>query len=230
MLLDRIVFLGRTLKEYVSMFALRDDDLRKGRVLNCPSGASSFGVEAAREGIDAVSCDILYNLSADALSDVGQEDISHVFERFDDVSSRYVWTYYRDRDDAISYRKQALRLFLDDYEKGRKEGRYVEARLPELSFPDNHFSLTLSSHFLFMYGEWLPLDFHLQTLREMLRVTRDEVRVFPLLSLDGNQYDYLSYILMQLASEGVTVTIRKVPFEFLKGANVMLSLKKDLSD
>jgi hypothetical protein len=230
MQLDRIVFLGRTLKEYVSMFSLRDEDLRSGRVLNCPSGPSSFGAEAAKEGVEVTSCDVLYHMDAPALARMGREDIEHVFERFDSVSERYVWSYYRNQQEVISLRERALGLFHEDYEQGKADGRYVEAKLPELPFPDGHFALTLSSHFLFMYGEWLPMDFHLAALREMLRVTQGEVRVFPLLGLDGKPYDYLSYILMQLAADGVTVTIRKVPFEFLKGGNVMLTLRNDGGD
>lgn len=46
------------------------------------------------------------------------------------------------------------------------------------------FDIALSSHFLFFYSAQLSAEFHLQALREMLRVAR-EVRVFPLLALDG---------------------------------------------
>jgi hypothetical protein len=224
MQLDRIVFLGRTFDEYRAMFGLTDEDLARGPVLDCPAGAASFAVEARERGYEAVSCDSIYSVAPDELRRIGEEDIAHVFDQFDKVSGRYVWKYYRDKDDVIAHRRRALELFVADYEKERD--RYVDVKLPALPFAAGEFSTVLSANLLFMYGEWFPVDFHLRSLEEMLRVARDEVRVFPLLGLDGRPYDYLGYVLMQLASNGVTVTIRQVPFEFQRGGNVVLSLRK----
>lgn len=47
--------------------------------------------------------------------------------------------------------------------------QYVSATLPHLPFMDNEFDLTLSAHFLFMYGDLLDYSFHLETLKELLR-------------------------------------------------------------
>ena len=43
----------------------------------------------------------------------------------------------------------------------------------------------LSSHFLFTYADRLDLEFHRAALRELHRVARREVRVFPLLEQGG---------------------------------------------
>jgi hypothetical protein len=41
--------------------------------------------------------------------------------------------------------------------------------------------LSVCSHFLFTYADRLDLEFHHTALRELHRVARREVRVFPLL-------------------------------------------------
>ncbi len=56
--LNRIAFIGRTFHEYSHMFDLTDDLLR-GRVLDCPAGASSFTAECIRQGYDVTACDVL---------------------------------------------------------------------------------------------------------------------------------------------------------------------------
>ena len=47
----------------------------------------------------------------------------------------------------------AMRRFLADFARGKCEGRYLDASLPDLPFEDNGFDLALSSHFLFLYSE-----------------------------------------------------------------------------
>ena len=56
-----------------------------------------------------------------------------------------------------------MKKFLADFKKGKKEGRYLEATLPHLSFDDKEFDLALSSHFLFLYTNILNYEFHLKT-------------------------------------------------------------------
>lgn len=47
--LDRVVFIGRTFSEYMRMFNLEPSQLKGLKILDCPSGASSFGAEAYNE-------------------------------------------------------------------------------------------------------------------------------------------------------------------------------------
>lgn len=55
--LNRIAFIGRTFHEYYHMLGL-DHGLLRGRVLDCPAGASSFTAECARQGYDVTACDV----------------------------------------------------------------------------------------------------------------------------------------------------------------------------
>ena len=49
--------------------------------------------------------------------------------------------------------------FLDDYDVGRLEGRYVAAEFPAIPFDDCSFDLAVCSHFLFLYSEHLSQQF-----------------------------------------------------------------------
>ena len=47
--LDRVVFIGRSLSEYIWMFNLDLSNFKDLKILDCPSGASSFVAEASDE-------------------------------------------------------------------------------------------------------------------------------------------------------------------------------------
>ena len=105
------------------------------------------------------------------------------------------------------------------------EGRYVDASLPELPFAAGAFDLALSSHFLFLYTEEFDLAFHLDALREMMRVAA-EIRVFPLLQVGGAPSSHLTHAVEGLRSEGVQATVEPVPYEFQRGGNRMLRIRR----
>jgi ubiquinone/menaquinone biosynthesis C-methylase UbiE len=87
-----------------------------------------------------------------------------------------------------------MNRFLDDFDAGLEAGRYVDASLPELPFFDNEFDLGLCSHLLFLYSEQIDAAQHIEALTEMCRVAK-EVRVYPLLSLDGRLSQHLPGVL-----------------------------------
>lgn len=57
--LDQVVPWGRSYDEYVAMFALTGEDLRK-RILGCGDGPASFNAELTRRGGAVVSAQGLY--------------------------------------------------------------------------------------------------------------------------------------------------------------------------
>jgi len=101
----------------------------------------------------------------------------------------------------------------------------VPASLPELPFGNASFRLALVSHFLFLYGDDLNFAFHLASVRELLRVA-DEVRIFPLLNLDGLSSSHLPGVMSEMRRGGAEVELVRVPFEFQKGATRMLRLRR----
>ena len=223
--IDRIAFIGRTFDEYKNIFALDDADLGSGPILDCPAGPSSFSAEAARKGLQVTACDMTYQLSIAFLGEKGKKDIEHVFDRVNDVPHLYVWNTYKNWDEIVSLRRKALGMFQDDFPKGYGEGRYVHGELPRLPFPDKAFSLVLSAHFLFLYGDRLDVEFHRASLREMARVCSGELRIYPLQGLDAKPYPHLADVLDRLRCDGIESKIIDTTFELQRGANRMLSLK-----
>jgi len=62
--LENVIPWGRSLEEYIRMFALTPEDLRCS-ILDCAGGPASFNVEMTRKGYKVVSCDPVYLLSVD---------------------------------------------------------------------------------------------------------------------------------------------------------------------
>ena len=116
-----------------------------------------------------------------------------------------------------------MRRFLVDYERGKREGRYVNARLPSLPFPDKAFDLALCSHLLFLYSDHLSLEFHREAITEMCRVAKD-VRIFPLLDLGSQESIHLEPTTSGLQNTGREARFVQVDYEFQKGANTFLSI------
>lgn len=70
---------------------------------------------------------------------------------------------------------------------------------------------------------WGAAEFLVRALVEMLRVFR-EVRVFPLLCLDGTPSRYVGDVMEAPGKRGFQVEIISVPYEFQRGANKMLRI------
>jgi len=221
--LDDVVLLGRTWDEYRAYFRLGDPELRGARVLDMGSGVSSFGAEARAAGYDVTGADPIYGAEPDALARKCQADLADVVEKLPAVAENYVWGgFYRDIPDLQRQRESAYRRFLADYDPASP--RYVRAALPATDFADRQFSLTLVSHFLFLYDDRLDYAFHKASLLELGRITDGEVRIFPLANLRAEPSALLSRFLEDEDRPAWRVETRPVDFEFLKGSREMLVL------
>jgi hypothetical protein len=78
---------------------------------------------------------------------------------------------------------------------------------------------------LFLYADDLDLDFHIRSLSELLRVA-DEVRVFPLIALNGAPSPHLAPVMAALSASETPARLVSVPFEFQRGATQMLRIWK----
>ena len=222
--LERIVFIGRTFEEYLDMFLLSKEELQGKKILDCPAGACSFTAIGNKSGFDVTACDIAYYHSSEDLKNKGIQDIEHTMERMQTAKNNYKWDYFGDVSGLKKHRLNALQ----DCSKDMKEfnERYIPVTLPSLPFDNEEFDILLSAHFLFMYADRLDEQFHLETLNELLRVTKEEVRIFPLVDLEGKRYEHLDKIISYLNDNGYTVEEVKVPYEFQINANSMLKIKK----
>ena len=220
--LTDVVPWGRTFDEYAAMFALDEVD-RSRSILGCGDGPASFNAEALQRNVKVVSADPLYQFSVPQIRKRIADTAPVIAAQIKDNAEDFVWDHFKSVTELFAARMKAMQLFLADFSDGLEQGRYVPAELPHLPFFDGTFDLALCSHFLFLYSEHHDAGFHIQALRELCRVAQ-EVRIFPLLELNGATSRHLPQVIDALESGGCSVRIEAVPYEFQKCGNQMLRL------
>jgi hypothetical protein len=224
MKLNEIVPWGRSLEEYKLMFNLSEADLRK-KILGCGDGPASFNAEMSDIGYSTVSIDPIYQFSAEQIKQRVQETYQPVISQVTQNQNRYIWKHFRDPDELGKARLGAMEKFFSDYETGKIAGRYIPQSLPSLEIADNQFELCVCSHLLFLYSEQLSHEFHTASIYELIRVS-SEVRIFPLLNLDGEPSPFIEPVVQEFKNKGFNVEIEPVDYEFQKGGNQMLKFSK----
>lgn len=221
--LSSVVPWGRNMAEYRLMFQLTEQDMSK-RIAGFGDGPASFNFEMTEQGYSVTSFDPVYQFSKDALQRRIDEVCITVMKQMEENKDNYVWTQIKSLEELKHTRLSAMNLFLSDFEKGKREHRYICHELPNrLPFADSAFDLGLSSHFLLMYT-MLGYDFHIQSITEMLRVCK-EVRIFPVVDLDAQKTDLIADVIAYL-KQRYWVEIRKTEYEFQKGGNKVLIIKE----
>jgi hypothetical protein len=218
--LSEVVPWGRTLDEYQRMFALGDADLSLS-ILGCGDGPASFNAEWTALGGRVLSCDPLYEFPGSAIERRVRETFDFMIQAVRESYDDFVWQDITSPEALGERRLGAMQRFLEDYEKGKQEGRYVTAALPTLPFRDAQFDLALVSHLLFLYSDQLDYTFHRDSLAELCRVAR-EVRIFPLLALGNRPSPHLLPLVEEFTTCGFQIEQTKVDYEFQKGGNQML--------
>ena len=61
-------------------------------------------------------------------------------------------------------------------------------------------------------------------MRELCRIA-SEVRVFPVIALDGEISKHLNPVMLALSADGIDVSLQPVSYRFQKGATEMLVAK-----
>lgn len=221
--LNDVVPWGRSLKEYVQMFDLTAADLNK-KIVSFADGPASFNAEAKTAGYDVTSLDIVYQFSAAEIKGRIDETKEIVLEQTKKNAENYNWHEIKDITELEKIRMGAMEKFLQDYDHGKREKRYLFHEFPcQTPFAENHFDLGLCSHFLFLYPG-LGYSFHLETLEEMIRICQ-EVRVSPLVDLDGTRPEFFQRLMEELG-ERYTVAVCQTDYAFLKSENSYLSIMK----
>ncbi len=222
--LEKIVPWGRSLAEYIAMFDLRTEDLT-GAILDCGGGPASFNAELTQQGHTVISCDPIYQFTADQIAQRIQKTYPTIVEGVRGNQASYIWQSITSPEHLGEVRMSAMQQFLTDFPTGLVQGRYQIAELPQLPFRDRQFDLALCSHLLFTYSQQLSVTFHIEAIAELCRVAQ-EVRIFPLLSVSGELSPHLSTVLEQLQAAGYQTEICQVPYEFQKGGRQMLRISR----
>ena len=220
--LDKIILWGRSLKEYIGMFNLTPDEFNLS-ILDCGGGPASFNAQMTSQGCNVISCDPIYQFSADEINGRIQKTYQILIDGLKANLANYVWQNIKSPEQLGKIRMQAMNQFLADFNLGLQQGRYVLNELPSLSFKDRQFDLALVSHLLFTYSDHLSLEFHLNSIKELCRVAQ-EVRIFPLLNISGEQSELLLPVIENLQQSGYKAETQRVNYEFQKGGNQLLKV------
>lgn len=220
--LSTVVPWGRTLEEYRSMFALSEVDFKKS-IASFGDGPASFNSEMTELRNNVTSFDPIYQFTKEQLLNRIEDTKDIVMKQTKDNKDNFIWTTIKDLDELEKMRMGAMYNFIEDFDKGREENRYIPHELPnKTTFLDKHFDIGLSSHFLLLYPD-LGLDFHIKAIDEMLRICK-EVRIFPILDLDAKESSVLKPIIDNY-SKGYEVKIEKTDYMFQKDGDKMLVIK-----
>ncbi|WP_280384551.1 hypothetical protein [Nocardia wallacei] len=212
---------SRSAAEYRAMFDLPARLPPAHRVLDCCAGGSSF---AAESGGDVVAVDPVYGGDRQDLAArvrTGIEDGDRIIAAH---AARFDWQWYGDPARRARLRRAAGERFLTDLRE--HPDRYVAGALPDLPFGNGRFDLTLCSHLLFTWSDRFDEHWHRAALAELARVTRGEIRVFPLVVQgSGDPVPFLDTLLGELREAGHRVTRQGVPYRFQRGADEMVRIE-----
>lgn len=213
---------GRSFEEYVEMFSLTNVDLDK-QIIGVGDGPASFNARMFQQRKKIISVDPIYQFSEQQIRHRINETYSVVISQTSENRDKFIWDKIPSLDALAHIRMDAMEEFCKDFEIGKEQGRYINASLPFLPFADRAFDLVLSSHLLFFYSDNRDLDFHLESVRELLRIGK-EVRIFPLVDLNNKPSPYLDAVKERLRSLGYEYSIERVQYHFQKDGNEMLRI------
>lgn len=222
--LKDIVLIGRTFDEYCKMFDITSIDGKKEKILDVASGVSSFCAEANSKGYDVAASDRIYCFSAEEIEEKCSKDLELTMKKLSDVKDLYRWEFYKNIEDLEKERKKAYTRFIEDF-KQKLNTVYIKTEYPKSNFKDKQFTVSLVSHFLFMYDENLDYEFHKQTIKEIIRATSKEIRIFPIVNLRGEKSMFVDRIMNDDDFTMCKMQIIKVDYEFVNGGNEMLIIR-----
>lgn len=221
--MDRLVLWGHHLDEYQDMFDLPEAALSM-RFLEFQSGVSAFQADLRSKASHLVSYDTWFDLNKDAL----QQKIETSFSaRLDQIRQRAeafdLSRYDGSLDKLVAYRRQGITEFLQDYELGHAEGRYLYASQSRLPFPNFFFDYVLSAHHFFSITAPQTVDYYLNTIEELARVAK-EVRIFPLVDAQGVPSELLGPVILALQQKNYGIEVRDVAYHLQPKGNAMLRI------
>ncbi len=223
---ENIAITGRIFEEYSAFFDLELEDLKSKKILDCPSGASSFVQTLKQNGIFAKGVDIIYKFTKDEIEKQGIKTLEKIYQNTSWMDA-YKMDFYKTKENHKKHREDALKGFLKDYNLDD----YIYCELPNLPFENKEFDLLLSSHLFFVYDDRLDYDFHKNSILEMLRVSK-EVRLFPLVDIQNSKvleeknFSPFVYKIIEELSKDFKCEIIKTDFEFQVKANYYLKIFK----
>ena len=221
--MKRLVLWGHHLDEYRDMFDLPQAALGM-RFLEFQSGVSAFQADLRSQAAHLVSYDTWFDLSQ---ADLQQKAEASFAERLTQITQRSeefdLSRYAGSLEQLVAYRRQGMAEFFQDYDLGHAEGRYLFAAQTILPFADFFFDYALSAHHFFSATAPQSVDYHIETIEELARAAK-EVRIFPLVDVQGVPSELLGPVILALQCKNYGIEVRNVAYHLQPRGNAMLRI------
>ena len=221
---DFMIITSRSFSGTGAMFALDDTDL-DGVVLDCGGGASSFVAETARTEVEpwrpTPSTRAAPPCSPTACAPIRSAPTLHCARTRSSTSGV---GQARRNGTARCARAPETRS-----SPTCAAGRAAPGRRSAFTFrlADKSIDLVLCSHLLFTWADHFDSTWHRTAILEMSRVCRGEIRIFPLVHKGaGAPVAFLDPLRAALEAAHLTSELRRVPYEFQRGADRLLAVEK----
>lgn len=215
-----ILLWGHSFEAYTRMFALSEEDL-KLKILDCCGGPSSFNTILTKKGGHVISTDELFALPKKKLEQKIEEVFNEMLEIIEAHKDRFKWDEIKSPQELAAIRRENINVFLEDFEQGVAEKRFIPAAPPNLHFQHYEFDLALCSHYFFANCPDQSIEYHISAVNNLCDVAK-EVRIFPLLDSSGEIPEIVGPVTQGLHEAGFGVEIKAAPYRFQKKGNAML--------
>ncbi len=217
--MNRKALWGFHIDEYQSMFDLSDKQMRSN-ILEYGCAATAVNSQLAQSGHhNIISLDPWFGLDCTTLEKKINLNFEQKYIEIIRQKNNLDALNTTELDTLLNYRRAGIKCFLQDYDRGCAEKRYVECVDIATNFVNNQFNHAVSSHFFFDHSGAIKQA--VERICELVRVA-NEVRIFPLNDLNGTPSPGLAPVLLGLQQLNYGIEIRHVPSQLCAQGNAML--------
>ena len=215
-----LVLWGHSLGDYQKMFGLSPEDLT-ANIVEVASGPTAFNAQMLAEGHQVISVDEMYGLPEADLKEHMTSTFNEHLEAIKEYSDIFAWGTYGSLEKLAAHRRKGMEIFLEDFPKGKVDGRYIAATPNKLPFPDFKFDIAVISHHLFAESDLNSIQDDIDVIKECTRIAK-EIRVFPLVDNKAQLSPTVGPVMLALQQEELGVEIKEVPYKLQGKANAMM--------
>ncbi len=209
------------LNDYRQIFGLTDEELHK-TVLDYPGGISSVNAELYAQGFKIVSASPSYRLAfkemQERAKEILQKKIVYLHQHLEMLSNPTPEVV----NEVIGRWQISAEQFLADYERGKKQGRYLPLEGPPFTDLTQKFELLLCTDFLFNQSHETPLSAQ-EIMNELCKLS-SEIRIFPLPDAKTPVAAELGPIMLLFQQSNFGVEVRAVNYQLRTDANAFLRI------
>ena len=216
----RAVPWGRSLEEYSRMFDLSARDLA-GKILDCAAGPASFNAEMHRRGASVVSCDPLYEFSADGIRKRIGENYDMMVEASKQRREQFIWQEIQSPEHLGQVRMQAMNLFLKIFQPESAKGATALRNCRRFPFAMAN-SISRSVPTSYSHIRIRSRSNSISTPSASCAALQKRRAFSPFSQVSQPHIPRISPPCSKRSPRRATPGASRVPYEFQKGANEML--------